>query len=81
MPAASPAVPVFIKPMQPTAGPLPEGEEWLYELKLDGFGSLGVKRASKVWRYSRNGHDLTPRFPSAARQIERLRCRNVVLDG
>ena len=53
--------PAFIVPMQPTSGPISERDEWLYELKLDGFRCIAVKRGSKVVLYSRDRHDLTPR--------------------
>ena len=31
---------------------LPEGKEWLYELKLDGYRALAIKRDGKVDRDS-----------------------------
>ncbi|QHS22045.1 DNA ligase D [Virgibacillus sp. MSP4-1] len=52
------------KPMLPTlADDIPEGEEWVYEVKYDGF------RAALEWTeegarlVSRNGKDLTKHFP------------------
>jgi hypothetical protein len=39
---------------------LPEGQEWLYEMKFDGYRSLIIKDASRVQLQSRNHKNLTP---------------------
>jgi bifunctional non-homologous end joining protein LigD len=41
---------------------IPEGDNWTYELKLDGYRLQAVKAGSKVILYSRRGIDLTKRF-------------------
>lgn len=39
----------FVDPMLLLAGSgLPEGEEWVYELKLDGYRGLGIKTGGEV---------------------------------
>lgn len=53
---------------------LPEGDQWLYELKLDGFRGLAVKDSQGVCIWSRNRNDIGKRFPRlidafAAKQI------------
>jgi len=32
----------------------PEGAEWLYELKLDGYRALAIKTAARACRYNRD---------------------------
>jgi bifunctional non-homologous end joining protein LigD len=58
----------------------PEGREWRYEPKLDGFRAIGCKsgRSSKLW--SRNQKDFTRRFPSVVEGIAGL-LNDTVIDG
>ena len=59
---------------------IPDGPEWLYELKFDGYRAQleRSRRAATVW--SRRGHDFTPEFPEIARAVERLP-PETLLDG
>jgi len=38
---------------------LPEGAEWIHELKLDGYRALGIKTNGKLHLRSRNDNDPT----------------------
>jgi len=42
---------------------IPRGEQWLYELKFDGFRGLALKDGDRVRLLSRNQRDLGERFP------------------
>jgi bifunctional non-homologous end joining protein LigD len=54
----------FIAPCLPTSAPQPpSGEEWLHEIKHDGFRVIARKDGGRIKLYSRPGNDLT----SAAR--------------
>ena len=55
----------FIKPMlaRPSER-LPSGADWLYELKLDGYRALIVKKRGVVTLFSRRGNVLNARFPT-----------------
>jgi bifunctional non-homologous end joining protein LigD len=41
---------------------LPDGSKWEYELKLDGYRAIAVKRCGRILLFSRNGRDFTQRF-------------------
>jgi bifunctional non-homologous end joining protein LigD len=43
---------------------LPEGKDGLYELKLDGYRALAIKRGVKVHLRSRNDNDFNARYPA-----------------
>lgn len=51
---------------------LPEGPEWRYEIKLDGYRALGLKTEGHTRLYSRNGKDFSGRFPNVTRALDAL---------
>jgi DNA ligase D-like protein (predicted ligase) len=59
---------------------LPEGPEWLVELKLDGYRSLAIKTGGKVQLRSRNDKDFTGRYPSLVKAFSPM-ADETVLDG
>jgi DNA ligase D-like protein (predicted ligase) len=71
----------FIEPMLCLAvSKLPEGPEWEYELKLDGYRAIGVRADFGSRLFSRNGKNFNGRFPTIAKALEQLP-RNTVIDG
>jgi bifunctional non-homologous end joining protein LigD len=71
------------KPMLATlADEIPAGGDWLFEPKWDGYRALGYVRGSEARLVSRNGNDLTARFPDVARQLAHaVRSPDCVADG
>jgi bifunctional non-homologous end joining protein LigD len=58
------AMPDRVEPMLATlAGAVPEGGEWGYEIKWDGYRGLCFVAGGKVRIESRNGHLLNRQFP------------------
>lgn len=60
---------------------LPEGDEWMYEVKFDGYRALLLKDGSSVRILSRNNKDLTGAYPAVASAAARLRADKTVVDG
>ena len=76
------AVPTFIEPMAAQAVQhLPQGMEWLYELKLDGYRALILKDRDSVRIVSRKENDLTRSYPSIVAAAKKLEAKCVTLDG
>ncbi len=59
---------------------LPSGEEWLYELKLDGYRAVAFKRGGIVHLRSRNDKDFNSRYPAIAKALQKLP-DDTVIDG
>jgi bifunctional non-homologous end joining protein LigD len=64
-----------------TAPAPPQDNNWLYEVKFDGFRVLAVKNGREVELWSRNKKRLDERFPSVAKAVAKLSTRNCILDG
>ena len=74
--------PVFVTPMAAvTVKKLPEGDEWLYELKWDGYRALLIKDGEDVQLRSRNDKNLTAMYPGIAGVGRRQKIKQIVLDG
>jgi bifunctional non-homologous end joining protein LigD len=75
------AKPPSISPMLATAGEAFDHADWLFELKYDGYRIMIDKKPNEIVLRSRNGHDLTARFPEIARSAERILPERYVMDG
>ena len=61
---------------------IPKGEDWLYELKYDGYRIVAFVEANTVRLITRNGHDFTNRFPTIASSLTELAAgRAMIIDG
>jgi bifunctional non-homologous end joining protein LigD len=70
----------FIAPCLPMAAPRPpSGPRWLHEVKHDGFRIIARKDGERGRLYSRQGNDLTNRFPRIVEAMARL--SSCTLDG
>jgi DNA ligase D-like protein (predicted ligase) len=71
----------FVEPMDCLSVPkLPDGSQWIWEVKLDGYRAVAVKSGSAVTLYSRNRKSLNGRFPYIVEPLRRLPDGTVV-DG
>ncbi len=74
--------PRFIKPMKATAvAQLPEGDEWIYEIKWDGYRVLALKHGDDVRLMSLKEKNLTSDFPSVADAVREIAAVTAVIDG
>ena len=75
-------MPEFVAPQLATLmKEAPEGEEWLHELKFDGYRMLCHLNAGKVRFWSRNQKDWTEKFPNLAKALKTFPVTNAILDG
>jgi bifunctional non-homologous end joining protein LigD len=71
----------FIEPMLLLrTDSLPEGSNWQYEVKLDGYRAVAFKARGRLHLRSRNDNDFTLRYPSIATALESLPDETVI-DG
>jgi ATP-dependent DNA ligase len=71
----------FIEPMDCLpVSKLPEGPEWTYEIKLDGYRLEAVRTAGRTTLYSRRQNVLNQKFPCIATALQDLP-DGTVLDG
>lgn len=75
-------LPALLKPQLATlVEQPPAGEEWLHEIKFDGYRLLARVRAGEARLFTRTGLDWTAKFASIARAVARLPVRAAWLDG
>ena len=60
---------------------VPEGKEWLSEIKFDGYRMLARIERGKVSIWSRNGLDWTRKLPNLIPPLEALGLHEAYLDG
>jgi bifunctional non-homologous end joining protein LigD len=59
---------------------LPNSEQWLYELKLDGYRAIAFRRDGVVHLRSRNDNDFGGRHPGVVKGLAKMP-DNTVIDG
>lgn len=76
------ALPERIAPQLATlADRPPDGDEWLHEIKYDGYRLLAHIAAGEVRLVSRNGLDWTAKFPALAQALAALPLDTALIDG
>ena len=63
------------------AADAPEGEDWLHELKYDGYRILALKDGKQVRLVTRGNQDWTAHFLEAAMAVAALPAGKALLDG
>jgi bifunctional non-homologous end joining protein LigD len=76
------SAPAFVAPQLATlVDAVPDGEDWLNEIKYDGYRLIAIKSDGQVRLVTRNGNDWTERFPDVADGLARVPAATAVLDG
>jgi bifunctional non-homologous end joining protein LigD len=79
---SKPSLPDFIAPELATlVDDVPQGKDWLFEVKFDGYRALIAVAGAQAKIYTRNGIDWTGRFPGLARALATLGLDGVLIDG
>ncbi len=74
--------PQFIPPQLATiVKEPPSGDEWLHELKFDGYRMLCCIDRGRVTVWSRNGKDWTEKFQNVVEAVKSLKATSAMLDG
>jgi bifunctional non-homologous end joining protein LigD len=80
--AAAEPMPERIMPMLARLGGLPADDRgWAFEVKWDGVRAICHSEPGRMRLHSRNGLDITPRYPELARLNRALSHHRAVLDG
>ena len=74
-------MPRSVVPMKATAGDLPVGDGWTYEVKWDGMRALAFVQDGRLRVQSANERDVTVSWPELAGLPDALPTSAVVLDG
>jgi len=59
----------------------PSGEQWVHEIKHDGYRLLARKVDGRVRLYTKQGYDWSKKYRLITEALYRLRATSVVLDG
>ena len=60
---------------------VPSGDQWIHEIKFDGYRLQLHKRENEVRLFTRRGHDWSKRFSSLVNAAWRLPAIQLILDG
>lgn len=76
------SMPDWIPPQLPAPRESPPtGDDWLHEIKFDGYRSMARLEGGKVLFFTRNGLDWTERYGSLSEAFAGLRCKEAMIDG
>src|SRR5438105_8853219 len=71
----------YMPPMLATLVDAAPPGEWLAEVKYDGYRALSALSNGRLAMWTRNGIDLTARFPRVARALSQVVVGDAVIDG
>jgi len=76
------AMPGTIHPMLATLVEKPfDDQQWLFEIKWDGYRAVSFIREGRAQMLSRNQNDLTGEFPEIAAALAQVEVKSAILDG
>ena len=72
---------VFLEPMKARGTEVVPVGIWQCEIKYDGYRALALINDGKVELWSRTHNEMTANYPEVVKALEKLKCKNAVLDG
>lgn len=71
----------FVHPMLPTlVSEAPESDDWLHEIKYDGFRTQLILEQSEVRAFTRRGFDWSERYQLILAAARELDCSSAIID-
>ena len=75
-------MPHVVHPMLATLVGEPfDNDDWLFEIKWDGYRAIAFIEGDRLRLVSRNQNDLTKAYPELQEMPQHVRARNAILDG
>jgi bifunctional non-homologous end joining protein LigD len=75
-------LPEFTYPQLATlATTMPEGKNWVHEIKFDGYRMVAYIENGQATIYSRSGKDWTEEFKTIAERLAKFAVDNAIIDG
>ncbi|WP_027036491.1 RNA ligase family protein [Mesorhizobium ciceri] len=72
----------FIPPMEPElVDTPPEGDNWIHEIKFDGYRTQIIKDEDGIRLLTRRGYDWTPRYKVLADQAAAIEADDFIIEG
>ena len=76
------SVPGYVEPMLLTLVETPpEGEDWVHEIKYDGYRTILAIDGADTRAFTRNGHDWSGKYAEIVHEAAVMRCDTAVIDG
>jgi bifunctional non-homologous end joining protein LigD len=76
------ALPAFIEPQLATlVDKVPEGPDWVFEMKYDGYRCLAALAGDGVRLYTRSGLDWTEKFAAVVPALQAIGAGSALIDG
>lgn len=63
------------------ADAVPEGPEWVHEIKFDGYRTLAMINQGEVHMMTRSGLDWTAKYQAIAEELKTLDVQQAIIDG
>lgn len=70
-----------VSPMKATMSSLPDGDDWAFEVKWDGYRTIAFVDGGEVRLQSTAGHDVSARWPEIGSIGAALNAASAILDG
>lgn len=72
---------VYIPQLATLSTVVPQGDQWIYETKFDGYRILAYVNKDNVRLITRNNQDWSNKFPTIVTELSKLNLSFTVLDG